>query len=86
MGGSCRGRLAIAVPARDTGGLWAVSDRSADASRDTRGQSIVEYALILALIAIVVVTALSELGFSTGNAINDVSDAIQGPSSLGGCG
>ncbi len=38
-----------------------------------KGQSLVEYALILALVAIVVITALTTLGGHASNAMNSVS-------------
>ena len=41
-----------------------------------KGQSLVEYALILALVAIVVIGALTTLGGHAGNAMNDVATTI----------
>ena len=38
-----------------------------------QGQSLVEYALILALVAIVVITALTTLGGHTSNSMTNVS-------------
>jgi len=46
------------------------------AARSERGQSLVEYALILALVAIVVIGALTTLGSRAGNAMNDVATDI----------
>ena len=43
------------------------------AVRSQKGQSLVEYALILALVAIVVITALTTLGGHTSNAMNTVA-------------
>lgn len=43
------------------------------AFRSKRGQSLVEYALILALVAIVVIGALTTLGGRAGNAMNEVA-------------
>jgi len=44
--------------------------------RDKSGQSLVEYALILALVAIVVIAALTALGAKAANTMNDVSGAL----------
>jgi pilus assembly protein Flp/PilA len=41
-----------------------------------KGQSLVEYALILALVAIVVIVALTALGGSAKNAMENVSNTI----------
>lgn len=47
----------------------------------TRGQGLVEYALILALVAIVVIMVLSILGPSIGNIYSNVHTALEGVSS-----
>ena len=44
--------------------------------RSKKGQSLVEYALILALVAIVVITALTTLGGQASNAMNNVATEI----------
>ena len=44
--------------------------------RITAGQSLVEYALILALAVIVLVAALTVLGGKTSNAIDEVTNAM----------
>ena len=49
--------------------LWA-------AMRSKKGQSLVEYALILALVAIVVIVALTALGGHTESAISNVSNVL----------
>ncbi len=41
-----------------------------------KGQSLVEYALILALVAIVVITALTALGGHTENAMSNVGNVL----------
>jgi Flp pilus assembly pilin Flp len=41
---------------------------------DRRGQSLVEYALMLAIVAIVVITALTVLGGNTSNAMVSVAN------------
>ena len=46
------------------------------AMRSQKGQSLVEYALILALVAIVVITALTTLGWHTSNAMNSVATIL----------
>lgn len=50
--------------------------RIRQALRSRRGQSLVEYALILALIAIVVIVALTSLGENAADAVSNVSNAI----------
>jgi len=44
--------------------------------RSRKGQSLVEYALILALVAIVVIVALTALGQHTSNAMSNVSNTL----------
>lgn len=44
--------------------------------RDDEGQSLVEYALILALVAIVVIAALTTLGGEVGNQMGEVSNTL----------
>lgn len=44
--------------------------------RDEEGQGMAEYALILALVAIIVIIALRVLGPTVGNKINQVSAAM----------
>ena len=46
------------------------------ALRSKKGQSLVEYALILALVAIVVITALTALGGHTEAAMSDVANTL----------
>ena len=45
--------------------------------RDEQGQSLVEYALILALVAIVVIAALTTLGGQVENKVTNVSNALE---------
>lgn len=42
-----------------------------------KGQGLVEYALILVLIAIVVIVALTALGGSVGNIFNDITNNLE---------
>ena len=46
------------------------------ALRSKKGQSLVEYALILALVAIVVIVALTALGGHTQNAMSNVANTL----------
>ena len=46
------------------------------ALRSKKGQSLVEYALILALVAIVVIVALTALGQHATNAMNNVNNHL----------
>jgi pilus assembly protein Flp/PilA len=45
--------------------------------RDTQGQGLVEYALILLLIAVVVVLAVSYLGSTTSSAFSAANSSIK---------
>jgi len=45
--------------------------------REKKGQSLVEYALILALVAIVVIAALTTLGKSASNKMNEVAVELE---------
>jgi pilus assembly protein Flp/PilA len=47
--------------------------------RDEQGASLVEYALLVALIAIVAILALSFLGTSVSNTLNSVGSSINNP-------
>ena len=46
------------------------------AMKSEKGQGLVEYALILALVAIVVIAALTVLGGEARDAMNDVAEEI----------
>jgi len=46
--------------------------------KNESGQGLVEYALILFLVAIVVIVALRTLGNKTNNVFNNVSKALNG--------
>jgi pilus assembly protein Flp/PilA len=48
-------------------------------SLDERGASLVEYALLLALIAIVAIIALTFLGHAVSNTLNNVADYVNKP-------
>ena len=47
--------------------------------RDDKGASLVEYALLLALIAVVAIGALIFLGNTVNNTLNNVANAINNP-------
>jgi Flp pilus assembly pilin Flp len=47
--------------------------------RDDLGASLVEYALLLALIAVVAIVALHFLGSSVANTLNSVGSSINNP-------
>lgn len=46
--------------------------------REEEGQALVEYALILALIAVFAIAALQALGTSVSNVLQQISDSIAG--------
>ena len=46
--------------------------------RDNEGQALVEYALILALVAVVVIVVLTTLGGHVSNTLNNVANAVGG--------
>ncbi|HLE18702.1 MAG TPA: Flp family type IVb pilin [Syntrophales bacterium] len=46
------------------------------ATQDEEGQTLVEYALLLALIAVVVLTILTTLGQTVNNTFNYVTSAV----------
>jgi pilus assembly protein Flp/PilA len=46
--------------------------------RDEEGQALVEYALILALIAVFAIGALQALGGSVSDTLNSIASAISG--------
>ena len=53
---------------------------------DERGQGLVEYALILLLVAIAVIGLLTTLGGNVGNVFSDVSSTLTSSTSSGGGG
>jgi len=53
--------------------------RSMWARRDESGASLVEYALLLALIAVIAIVALQFLGHSVSNTLNSVGGSINNP-------
>ena len=46
--------------------------------KDNRGQSMIEYALILALVAVVVIAAVTALGGKVSTVFQAITDAIPG--------
>jgi len=57
---------------------WA---RDRVSSKDDTGASLVEYALLLALIAVVAIGALAFLGHAVSNTLNNVANSINGTTS-----
>lgn len=53
-------------------------------NRREKGQGLVEYALIIVLVAIVVIVALQLMGPVVGNVFSDISQKLQGPGPIGG--
>lgn len=60
--------------------------KSPSKSKYEKGQGLVEYALILVLVAIVVIVALTALGPIVGNVFSDINGSLGGLSSGGGGG
>jgi len=58
-------------------GLLMVRMRAWLARRDERGASLVEYALLVALIAVVCIVAVSLLGSNASNKFSSVGSALQ---------
>ena len=52
--------------------------KSVSSKKNEKGQGLVEYALILVLVAIVVVGALTVLGPRVGNVFSDINNSIAG--------
>ncbi|MFV9510500.1 Flp family type IVb pilin [Tepidibacillus sp. LV47] len=52
--------------------------RAKEALKNEEGQGMVEYGLIIALIAVVVIGALAAMGTNLGNMFNSVKDKIIG--------
>ncbi len=48
----------------------------ANKAKENKGQALVEYALILALIAVVVIVALSFLGHTVKNTLNSIGNNV----------
>jgi pilus assembly protein Flp/PilA len=53
--------------------------RSMWSRRDEAGASLVEYALLLALIAVVALASLHFLGGSVNNTLNNVANSVNNP-------
>ena len=54
-----------------------MSDRFLAMFRDEEGQGLVEYALIIVLVAIAVITLLTTLGGDIGNVFSNISSTLQ---------
>ena len=64
--------------------MWALAERYVRArawlgqlARRQKGQGLVEYALILVLVAIVVIAALTLLGETAGSVMNQVQENLE---------
>ena len=57
--------------------IWAFMQRLRRRDRDEQGASLVEYALLVALIAIVCVVAVSLLGSNASNKFSQVASGLQ---------
>jgi pilus assembly protein Flp/PilA len=56
-----------------------VASRDWFANRDERGQGLVEYALIIALVSIVAIAALILVGGSIRDVLNTIGDCLANP-------
>jgi pilus assembly protein Flp/PilA len=56
---------------------WIFMQRLLPRNRDERGASLVEYALLVALIAVVCIVAVSILGSNASNKFSQVGSALQ---------
>jgi pilus assembly protein Flp/PilA len=61
----------------EPGEIWQKGEYAMLFSPNERGQGLVEYALILVLVAIVVIAALLLLGPMIGNAFSTVNGSLQ---------
>jgi pilus assembly protein Flp/PilA len=57
--------------------IWTFMQRLLPRNRDERGASLVEYALLVALIAVVCIVAVSILGSNASNKFSQVGSALQ---------
>ena len=55
---------------------WAMAKMAAYKSRDEEGQGLVEYGLILALIAVVCIAALTTMGTSISGKLGAINTAL----------
>ncbi len=58
--------------------------KSSSSKKHEKGQGLVEYALILVLVAIVVIGGMTVLGPSIGNVFSDINNSITGGSMVVG--
>jgi pilus assembly protein Flp/PilA len=54
-------------------------DRTRELLKSKKGQGLVEYALILVLIAVVVITAVKTLGTNTNSVFSNVGNTLKNP-------
>jgi pilus assembly protein Flp/PilA len=57
--------------------IWSFMQRALRWTRDEEGASLVEYALLVALIAVVCIVAVSILGGNASNKFSQVGSALQ---------
>ena len=55
---------------------WIISKTAAWKARDEEGQGLAEYGLILALIAVVCITALTTMGTSISGKLGEINTAL----------
>ena len=53
-------------------------------SKQTKGQGLVEYAIILALVAVIVIAVVRVMGPGVGNTFSTINNSLPGDSALGG--
>lgn len=63
--------------------FWAKTFLSRIDTRQEKGQTLIEYALIIVLIAIVVIVALTALGPQIATIFNNIKDALAGTAVTG---
>lgn len=57
--------------------LRRLYEKAIGMARSNEGQGLVEYALILVLIAIVVMAAVKNVGYSTNNAFSTINNGLK---------
>jgi pilus assembly protein Flp/PilA len=57
--------------------LQKINDKFLQLKKDEKGQTLVEYALLLVLIAIVVIAAVTNIGKTSNNTFEKVNSALK---------